>query len=303
MKLSELTLFEELTIIRNYEFIALAKCTDINIPNGVLTYLENERYLKSVLTNNRISCVITSPNLAPSISRDDIGIAVCDNPKYVFFSIHNYIARLNRHQSQNLVIGENCSISNTAKLLANSIEIGNNVIIEDYVIIKGNVVIHDNSIIRAGAIIGSSSYENCRSEQGTLLEVDEVGTIIIDSGVEIGEYAIIDNAIFSWDHTYIGKNAFIGPRSIIGHGCRISDNVTIKHGCIICGFVTIGSGTIISPGALINNRLCLSENSIVSLGAVVSKNTEPYKRVTGNLAVEHRRLLRLLKYLEKLEDE
>ena len=280
-------------------FNALAKCTDINTPDLILTYLDSVSYAEIINHNQYISCVITTEELLPYLKRTDIGIVLSLYPKYSFFSIHNNLVRRENKSEQIITKGENCRIASSVLMLANIIEIGDNVVIEDNVIIKGNVVIGSNSLIRAGAIIGSASFENCRTPSGAILNIDEVGKILIGENVEIGEYAIIDNAVFSWDNTIIGDYSYIGPRSIIGHGCKLASNVTIKHACTIAGFVSIGANSILSPGCIVKNRLQLSENSRISLGAVVSKNTKPYVKVTGNLAIEHEKLLRILQKIEK----
>lgn len=297
MKLSDFRSLVKFEIYSDGEFETLGKCTDLP-PANYLTYLENEDYLDSINSNINISCVITTPEFCWKISRSNIGIAVCSFPKYCFFSIHNWLAA--RSTRCMLTIGSGCCIAPSVLMSANIIKIGDNVTIEDYVVIKGNAIIGDNSIIRANSMLGSSSFENCRAGDGKLVAVDEVGSIVIGTGVEIGELSIIDNAIFPWDNTIIGDNSYVGPRSIIGHGCKISPQVTIKHGSIVCGFVTIGSGSVLSPGCIIRNRLSLSENSLVSLGAVVTKNIESNMRVSGNFAVEHESFIKYMQHIESM---
>jgi UDP-3-O-[3-hydroxymyristoyl] glucosamine N-acyltransferase len=68
---------------------------------------------------------------------------------------------------------------------------------------------------------------------------------------------------------------------------------------VINGNAAVGADSWIGPGAVISQNLHIGERAFVSLGAVVIRNLAAGARVSGNFAVPHRRLLRMLATLDR----
>jgi UDP-3-O-[3-hydroxymyristoyl] glucosamine N-acyltransferase len=74
--------------------------------------------------------------------------------------------------------------------------------------------------------------------------------------------------------------------------------VFVGHGAVINGNVSVGSDSWIGPGAVVSQNVQIGEGACVSLGAVVIRNLAAGARVSGNFAVSHRRLLRMVAALD-----
>jgi acetyltransferase-like isoleucine patch superfamily enzyme len=68
---------------------------------------------------------------------------------------------------------------------------------------------------------------------------------------------------------------------------------------VVNGGVRIGKDTWIGPGATIVHGVEIGERASVSLGATVIRNLPSGQQVTGSLAIEHRKMLRLMAAAEK----
>jgi acetyltransferase-like isoleucine patch superfamily enzyme len=68
---------------------------------------------------------------------------------------------------------------------------------------------------------------------------------------------------------------------------------------VVNGNVTIGANAKIGPGATVVNCIEIGDAAQISLGATVIRNVEAGTRVTGSLAMSHRKMLRLMASAEK----
>lgn len=79
-----LSMVDGINLMREGSFEVLGKCLD-NPPSNFLTYIEEEKYIDIINRNKQITCIICKKEFVNSIVRNDIGIAISENPKYVFF--------------------------------------------------------------------------------------------------------------------------------------------------------------------------------------------------------------------------
>ena len=98
----------------------------------------------------------------------------------------------------------------------------------------------------------------------------------IDYNVKIGENTKIEGLAYIPPLSRIGKNAFIGPNAVLTNDpypmCDRMVGVTIEDGAII------GAGAVIKAGVRIG------KNSVVAMGAVVTKDVPDNVVVLGNPA-------------------
>lgn len=73
----------------------------------------------------------------------------------------------------------------------------------------------------------------------------------------------------------------------------------VGHGAVVNGNVSVGANAWIGPGATIVDSIVIGEAAQISLGATVIRDVQAGKRVTGSLAIEHRKMLRLMASAEK----
>ena len=285
---------------KRFDYLGL---TASDVDGLLCVFLDNEKYLKDIKANVRM--IITNNNIGKLLEdKSEFGICVVDNPREVFFRVHNYLADIGNktNKKKKSIISSGCEISNLSSIAEYNVEIGKNVRIEEFVVIRENTIIGDNSIIRAGSIIGGQGYEFKRTEEG-ILSVAHSGGVIIGSNVEIQYNTCIDRGVYEWDNTIIGDNCKIDNLVHIAHGVKIDKNTMIVANVGVGGRTNIGQNTWIGFASTITNGISVGDNARANIGSVVTKSIPDGGSYTGNFAVEHSIFLKNLKKLASDEEE
>ena len=276
------------------DFEALALAGTYSKAN-VLTFVEHPKYASSVSKN---SVALTVPETAHLLNCR--GICVCDNPRLLFFKIHNILSFKDEYKrkSERTQVGSNCSISPLAFVAANNVKIGDNVVIEEFVSIKENTVIGNDCVIRAGTVIGGEGFEFKR-DGDRIMPVTHAGGVIIGDSVEIQQLAAIDKAIFPWDDTVIGDYCKIDNLVYIAHAVKLNKRILVVANSFIGGRTVIGEDVWIGASATVINGIAIGSGARVNVGAVATKSVPDNESVTGNFAIEHSKFIRNLKDLSQ----
>ena len=295
MRLSDITRHIEGELVRDGEFSVIAFATEYEQKN-FLTFLEKEKFLPA-LSNENISCVLCTPELADKMPAHIKGVFVCRRPKASLFALHNALSEHEAYVGKSFPtkIGKNCCISPLASIPAENVIIGDNVTIEPMAVLKGRVVVGDNVVIRSGAVIGCKGFSFSKDEEGNNISVIDTAQIILKTGVEIFENVTISIGIFPWEKTVIGENTKIDAQCHVGHGTHTGKNCLLAAGCRCCGNTLLGDNVWIGVGAIVSNRVSVGSGARVSIGAVATKNVPDGVTVSGNFAIEHHRFLENLK--------
>lgn len=247
------------------------------------SFICQEKYLNEISDN--VIEVITTKELAESVLQMGKGCIVVENPKNVFFKLHNYLAENNAYVGdfEKNTMGIGCKIAPSTIVDSIGVRIGNNVTLEENVVIKSNVEIADNVIIRAGTIVGAQDLE-VKEWDGELYRVNHIGKVIIGYGTELGYNNVVGRAIYPWDSTIVQEQVQTSQNVVIGHGVKIGKKTIISSGTTICGRANIGTETWIGPNVVISNGLHIGEKSYISIGSNVIKDIEKGGKVFGNPA-------------------
>ena len=266
----------------------------------ICSFVVNEKYIKEMGSN--ISVLLTTDEVAKKIEKgtNDIGVCVVDNPRYVFFKLHNYLCGREEYvqKKYDTAIGENCKISEFAYIAPQNVRIGNNVTIEEFVSIKENVSIGDNCIIRAGSVIGGEGFEQKRHGK-EVLSVHHAGSVIIGDNVELQQGNFVDKAIYPWDYTLIDDYTRTDNNVYIAHADKIHKRVLIAACTCIAGRVEIEDDVWIGPGVTLINGMHIGKEARVNIGAVATRDVPEGEAVTGNFAIPHDKFIENIKKLVK----
>lgn len=276
---------------KEFKYLALT-ASQVDFANCI--FLDNEKYIDSI--NSAVTLVLTTFELADKFKNKEFGICVVENPRELFFELHNYLSDKEHYRREQFAtkIGEYCTISPMASIAKNNVVIGNNVTIEEFVVIRENTNIRDNAIIRAGSKIGGLGFEFKRKND-LVLCVNHLGGVIIGEHVEIQYNTCVDRAVYPWDDTIIGDYCKVDNLVHIAHAVKLGKGVMVVANCGIGGRTVIKNGAWIGFGATVINGITVGENSRSNIGAVVTKSIPDGGSVTGNFAIEHNKFLQNLK--------
>lgn len=296
MKLSELSRIRpELQLKVDGEFDALGMVTSKFSTEKVLTFIENIKYMDSLLANPNVTGILCSKTIYESMSfPDGIGVVVTPNPRLDFYQIHNYLAESEFYwkKTENS-IHPTSIIHPTAVLYDHSIVIGSNCLIEANVVIHPGTFIGNNCIIRSGSQVSTSGFQFLNTGE-EIVSVISGGRVVIEDYVEIQHLTCIDKGVFGGD-TVIKKYAKIDNLCHIAHDDIIGERANVVAGTALGGRVTLGDDSWTGINSTVSNGITVGENAFVSLGSVVTRDVPDGATVTGNFAIDHQKFLENLK--------
>ena len=286
-------LLEEVLGLKPSEEIA---CDNLGLvahsePN-MLTFVDDQRFIQEAVDNSNVTALFISEQLASKIESTRIRKIICDDPRYYFYSLWNYLNKA-AYQKSPATIHPTANIHPQAFVSDYNVEIGKNVVIEPNATILPDVVIGDDCVIRAGAVLGSEGYEFKRTSRG-ILSVFHDGKVILGNNVEIGANSCLDKG-FHYRDTKIGDSTKIDNLVHISHCVHVGKKCFIIAGSMVSGTVTIKDDVWLGPTSTIAPYVVIENEAFVTIGSVVTQNVNERGWVTGNFAIPHQKFLLNLK--------
>jgi len=293
MTLRELESKGFVRVVRNGEFKSLGFIT-VNTP-AQLAYIEDTIYLAELDNKPNIACVITTPELTPSIP-PNMGLAVSSTPKKAFYNVHNYLAKDTNFYWKPFKrrVSSTAHVDPTAYVAPNNVWIGERCEIEPHVSILPNSIIGDNVIIRAGVVIGTEGFQFERT-QDEILRVIHAGGVLVGNRVEIQANCCVSKSLFG-GFTELGDDTKLDNLVHIAHNVIIGKRCFLAACVMIAGTVTIGDDVSIGPSASISSAgIVIGDKAVITTGSVVTQDVAPGQRVTGNFAIDHDKFIAFLR--------
>ncbi len=175
-------------------------------------------------------------------------------------------------------IGENVRIGHYC-YIGKDVVIDDNVEIRNNVMIEGKVRIGRNTIIHSGAVIGMEGYGYYDDINGNHSRVPHLGGVIIGNNVEIGSNTCIARGCLG--DTIISDDVKIDNLCHIAHNVIIGKRSKIIALTMLAGSSVIGEDVWVAPCSAVKNQVTVGNNSLVGMGAVVTKDVEPNVVVAG----------------------
>jgi len=279
---------ENATIVRDGEFSSLGFTTSRNQKPLRLLFLDDERAVDQILSSVEFSCLIVSTSLWPRVSKcpATVGVCIADEPRWVFFSIHNYLSRHTGFYDSSKRVGRRGSYrAHPTAIIDDEAIIGDGVTIGPYSVISGRTTIEDEVDVGPFCALGGYGFQYARGVKG-LLYVDHVGELVIHPRVHMRSHVCIDIPVLD-EETSVGEDTKIDSFVKIGHGSSIGARCLVGAHAVLTGNVYVDDDVWISAGTTVRNRVTLGSNSKTSLGAVVTQDTERHSHVSGNFAIPH----------------
>ncbi|AHE98593.1 UDP-3-O-(3-hydroxymyristoyl) glucosamine N-acyltransferase [Thioalkalivibrio paradoxus ARh 1] len=124
-------------------------------------------------------------------------------------------------------------------------------------------------IIQPGAVIGADGF-GFAADQGEWVKVEQLGSVIIGNGVEIGANTTIDRGAL--DDTVIGNGVKIDNLVHIAHNVRVGDHTAIAGCAGIAGSAEIGKHCAIGGGAGILGHLQIADHVTIHAMTLVTRS-------------------------------
>lgn len=182
--------------------------------------------------------------------------------------------------SADAVIGENAYIE-PGCYIGPDVVVGKNAYIMVGTVIR-HATIGDNFISNEYAIIGANGFTMTEDENGSKYRIPTLGRVMIGNYVEVGAHDNISCG--SGGDTVIDDFVKLDALVHLGHDAYLHKNVEVAAGGVIGGFDEIGEHSYVGINAVLRNRIQVGNNSIVGMGATVTKSVAENIVVAGNPA-------------------
>ncbi len=196
-------------------------------------------------------------------------------------------------------LGKNCQVHAGCSIGAD-VTLGDRCVLHPNVVLYPGVTLGDNVIIHSGSVIGADGF-GYRLRNGRHVNFPQVGTVVIESDVEIGANTCIDRAA-------LGETR-VGTGTKIDNQVHIAHNVQIGAHSLLCGQVGIGGSTVIGDYVTLASQCGVADHvkvgdrAIVYAQAGVTKEIAPKDQVMGFPAANRREVLHEMAALRKLAGE
>lgn len=284
-------------IVLDGKFEALEQCTRIR-GNSALTFLENIKFIDA-LSNEHISCVLCTPEIAGLLSSHIKGVVVTDYPKVLFFQMLKI--QHDRRELKPTIIDPNADVSTLAYVAPYNVVIEKDVKIEPFVVVNEGSILRKGSRVCANSVVGAQSYTIIKESDSRAFIATDLGQTIIDENVQIGSNCTIERGTLELDKTILEPYCMLDNGVLIGHGTIVGERSLIAAETIVSGNCTFGDRIWIGVNGTISNAITMGDDARVSLGAVVTKDVPAGETVTGNFAINHQRFMHNLK--ESIKEE
>jgi len=285
---------------------------------GDVAFVEDEKLLDAARAC-RATCVIVpeGADAKPEVARGLIEVA---RPKLAFALVAEVLHPARRREA---LIHPTASVASTAKIgegvyvgacafvgdevmvgdgtqvlegarIGDGARVGRECVLHPNVVLYEGVTLGDRVILHAGVVIGADGFGYVRDPAGVYHKFPQVGTVVIEDGVEIGANSCVDRGALG--ETRIGRgtkidnlvqlahNVQVGERVVIAAQTGISGSTVIESDVIIGGQVGFGDHARVRSGAVIGSQAGVLPGKVVRPGVWWGTPVVPleeYKRLNA----------------------
>jgi UDP-3-O-[3-hydroxymyristoyl] glucosamine N-acyltransferase len=267
------------------QIATLAHCAFVGDPNFIITgineihqvehgdivFVDHPKYYEKAL-NSAASVVIINQKVACPEGK---ALLFSDDPFDTYNALTKHFSPWAMPQGKsgsNVRIGNNCHIHDTV-VMGNNITIGNDCIIHPGVVLYNDIHIANRVVIQANSVIGSDAFYYKSRPEGRE-KMHSVGSVVIESDVEIGAGCAIDRGVSG--ATRIGEGTKIDNHVHIGHDCNIGVH------CLFAAQVGIAGCVHIEDRVIFWGQVGVTSGVRVESGAVVLGQSGITKDLAGN---------------------
>lgn len=274
---------------------------------GEVTFVANPRY-HSKLKDLRAAAVI----VAPDVEVSSVAVLRSEEPYAAFVRLLRLFHRpvqtpAGIHPTAAIApsarVGPRAAIGAYA-VVADGVTIGADARLDPHVVIYPGVAIGDRFVAHAGAVVregvsigddvklqagvvvGGDGFGYLPDDRGEIQSIPQIGTVVLEDGVEVGANTTIDRAAVGV--TRIRRGSKIDNLVQVGHGCDVGP------GAFLAAQVGLSGSTRVGPGAQLGGQVGVAGHLTIGAGAKVAaqsgvpNDVAPGAVVGGYPAVEMR---------------
>ncbi len=201
------------------------------------------------------------------------------------------------------VIGAGVQLGDGCRIGAGCV-VGEGALVGEATLLHANVTLYPGVqlgarvILHSGVVVGGDGFGYAFGPQGAL-KIYHHGTAVLEADVEVGANSCIDRGTLA--------ETRIGARSKIDNLCQIGHNVVIGPDCVIAGASAVGGSTVLGRGVVLGGQVGVTDHVQLGDGVRVAGGSSVLKSVpagetwAGYPARPHRRWVRELYLLGRLE--
>jgi len=274
----------------NLDISSLVKYTGMtdSVRANTLSFLDNPKFSGDIRNNPNIIAAFVRKHDISSLP-DNVEPIIVDNPKAVFFELHNeYCKKYLKYEPTK--IAEDAFIHPTAFVPNEGVVIGSNVSIGPNSTILPGVEIGAKTVIGPNCIIGSEGFHVFTDTQGIKRIVAHDGLVIIGKNVDLQASVTVDKGLMGRD-TIIADECKFDNFVHIAHRVHVNQSTLLASGVCVAGSSEIGRNVWIGPGSIVSNRIKVDDGARILIGSVVIRNVKTDTELSGNFAIEHKKHL------------
>lgn len=291
---------------------------------GQVTFLGDPRY-REALDHTRASAVVLAPDM--ECDRTDLVLLRCTRPSEAFTKIVQAFAPQVPpvekgvhptsvvHESVELdasvAIGPFCNVGAGVEMdpgvvlvshvsVGAGARIGKNSVLFPQVTLYPFVQVGSSCRLHAGVVIGADGFGFHPTEDGWQ-KIPQVGSVIIEDGVEIGANSTVDCARFG--NTVIGSGTKVDNLVHVAHNSQVGEASLLLAQSGVAGSTQLGRGVILAGQSGVGGHLKLGAGVRVGAGSKVLKSVDAGQDVFGAPAGPKQETLRALAFLPRLRAE
>jgi UDP-3-O-[3-hydroxymyristoyl] glucosamine N-acyltransferase len=257
--------------------------TDSTRPS-TLSFLDNPKFADDLCNNkNIVSAFVRRKDI--SFLPDDVEPITAENPKAVFFELHNdYSRKYMKHEAS--IISESAMIHPSAFVASEGVIIGDNVFVGPNCSILPGVQIGKNTTIGPNCVLGSEGFHVFTDTYGIKRMVVHDGSVIIGKNVDLQASITVDKGL-------MGRDTIIADECKLDNFVHISHRVHLSKACYFASYACVGGSAEIGknvwmgPRSVIANRITVGDGARILIGSVVINNIREKECVSGNFALPH----------------
>lgn len=247
------------------------------------------RYASELEAALSAGAVVLVPADAPPMDiRSGSTIAV-DNPRAAFAIVVStfFAPAVEPGIAATAIVHPTATIDSTAHIgefsvIGPGVVVGANTEIRNHVVLAANVRLGSDCLIKSHAVIGEEGFGIDTDAEGNNVRLPHLGSVVLGNSVEVGNFTTICSGTIS--PTKVGDFTKVDDHVHVSHNCRIGRNVIITACAEVSGSVTIGDRAWLGPNCSIIQGLMIGADSLVGIGAVVTKSVGASEVHFGNPA-------------------